>query len=263
MQLHDAVGPLNKQACRADPIRHWVTVSGVRTKPFLAAIGGLTVMILCGAATPLSAEPQSIASSQPASLSPAAASETNDAAYRETIRKRAEGIVAALKLDSPEASQKTQEALEAFYPQVSAWHDANGPTLKSLRQKLKDAADTHVAEATKAEIARIESTRIQIIAALEERLVDVITAEQIMAIKDQMTFNRVAQMTGIFAQLDLTPEQATEIRSILELAREEAVTAGSSEAKHAVFRRYIGRINSRVLTEAQRDRLAEIQKPKK
>lgn len=194
----------------------------------------------------------------PALAASAQPAPTDDAAYRETIRKRSEAIVQSLKLESPEVAAQVQSALEAFYSAVSAWHDTHAPELRALREKLQGSSGPD-ADAVREQIHQLELSRIAIGTELETRLKDILTPEQIVAIKDQMTFNRVAQMTQIFGQLDLTPDQTAEIRTILETAREEAVTAGSSEAKHAVFRRYIGRINARVLTEAQRDKLAEIQ----
>lgn len=186
----------------------------------------------------------------------------DDPAYRETIRKRSEGIVATLKLEDPAVAQQVQAILEWFYPEVSRWHDTNGQTVRSLEREIgaaNAANDSAKAEELKAKLEALQATRFQIGKDLEAKLSPILSADQITAIKDAMTFNRFHQMTAIFGQLDLTEEQAAQVREILELAREEAITAGSSEAKHNVFRRYIGRINSRVITQQQRDKLAELQ----
>ena len=83
--------------------------------------------------------------------------------------------------------------------------------------------------------------------------------EKVVAVKDAMTYGVAPARLATFEKLDLADEQREQVVAILEQAREDAMMLGTSEEKHARFRQAVGRINTRVLTVEQRDRLKRMQ----
>ena len=77
-------------------------------------------------------------------------------------------------------------------------------------------------------------------------LVAELTADQVNAIKDGLTYGVLPNTFKVYQEMvpDLTPEQSRQIYAWLYEAREHAISAGSSDAKHHWFGKYKGKINN-------------------
>ena len=158
--------------------------------------------------------------------------------YERVIAGRADKILATLDLVETASRDRVREALLDFYRSVSSWHDAHAADRTSLRSSQVDAAKEKLA-ALDAELATLRT-------AFLDRLAADLSPEHVAAIKDGLTFNVLNVTEHAYHDMipTLTDEQKTKIRDWLVEAREVAISEGSSEAKHAVFGKYKGRINN-------------------
>jgi hypothetical protein len=193
---------------------------------------------------------------------PAATSADEDAAYRQSIRERSAKIVASLDLVDSEQRQRVQALLESHYPALSRWHEANNARLKALDKQAREwrgAGQTEEAHAAQKEHDALREGLVaihrQFIAALEELL----PTEKVVAVKDAMTYGVAPSRLATFEKLGLSAEQRQQVVEILEQAREDAMMLGTAEEKHTRFRQAVGRINTRVLSAEQRDKLKQMQ----
>ena len=158
--------------------------------------------------------------------------------YEQVIAGRADKILATLNLADAASRERVREALLDFYRSVSSWHDTHAAERTSLRSSQEDAAKQKRA-ALDAELASLRTTFL-------DRLAADLSPEHVAAIKDGLTFNVLNVTERAYRDMipTLTGEQKTRIRDWLVEAREEAISEGSAEAKHAAFGTYKGRINN-------------------
>ena len=158
--------------------------------------------------------------------------------YESVIAGRAEKIVAVLDLASDDLRDRVRESLLAFYRGTNAWHEAHGPR----RKELKSAQD----DASKAELATLEDELATIRDDFLKRLSADLSPEQVEKVKDSLTYNVVHVTERAYGDMieRLTDDQKRMIHEHLIAARDQAMVEGSSEAKHAVFGKYKGRINN-------------------
>ena len=140
-------------------------------------------------------------------------------AHLQVLAERAAKIVDALKLDDPELSTRVRDEIAQQYLALG---------------KLPDAGQ--------AAPAALDALHRRFLARLGARL----TPAQVDQVKDGMTYGVVPITFDGYQQMlpNLTDEQRCEIHAQLLEAREYAMDAGSSDAKHAVFGKYKGRINN-------------------
>ena len=158
--------------------------------------------------------------------------------YEQVIAGRADKILATLDLADAACRDRVREALLDFYRSVSSWHDAHAAERTSLRSSQVDAAKEKLA-ALDAELASLRTGFL-------DRLAADLSPEHVSAIKDGLTFNVLNVTERAYHDMipTLTDEQKKQIRDWLVEARDLAISEGSSEAKHAVFGKYKGRINN-------------------
>lgn len=150
---------------------------------------------------------------------PVRGADADEAAHLQVLADRATKIVDALKLENPELATRVRDEIAQQYLSLGKLHDAGQP-----------------------DPAAIDALHRRFIARLAAQL----TPVQVDQVKDGMTYG-VAPITfdGYQQMLpELTDEQRREIHAHLLEAREYAMDAGSSDAKHAVFGQYKGRINN-------------------
>jgi hypothetical protein len=180
-----------------------------------------------------------------AQTAPAVVDATAEAGYTAKIEARAADILTALDLQDAAKAGRVRAELLGQYRRLRAWHDANDARLKTL---AKTASSTNAAEAAtaKAELvvcrASLKSIHEGFLAALAKDL----SPAQVEAVKDKMTYGKVKVTYDAYCALvpTLTESQKEQMLATLKEAREEAMDAGSSEEKSAVFNRYKGRINN-------------------
>ena len=172
-------------------------------------------------------------------------SEGRDTAYVNTILKRSQKAVDALKLKDKSVAQNVLNIIANRYFELNDIYDVRDRKLKAIK------ADTTMTAVQKAEgrrFAEFEAsnalyrTHFAFPAVLSIYLNDA----QIETVKDVITFN-VVNVT-YKATLDMIPslkdEEKTQILVWLKEARELAIDAESSKKKHEVFGKYKGRINN-------------------
>lgn len=158
--------------------------------------------------------------------------------YEQVIAGRADKVLATLDGLSPEARGRVREALLDFSRSINAWHEAHGPRRKALKSRQDDEA--------KGELATLEEALGTIRTAFVERLSADLSPEQVEKVKDGLTYNVLHVTERAYHDMieRLTDAQKAMIHGQLVEARDLAIGEGSSEAKHAVFGKFKGRINN-------------------
>lgn len=154
---------------------------------------------------------------------PAPPPSTAAAEHLRVLRERAEKIVAPLRLEDAEQADRVAALIADQYRRLGELHDAAG-------------------NGAAADQAKLDGLHRRFIARLAAEL----TAEQVDRVKDGMTYGVVPVTLNAYSELlpQLTDEQRREIHAQLLEAREYAMDAGSSDAKHALFGKFKGRINN-------------------
>jgi len=198
-------------------------------------------------------------------LSGFAVAEEVDPEYLRVITERSEKIIAPLEIADQAKSLRVRDILVAQYQNLSRIHDGVDAQLKSLRDTIENP---ELAEQA------LQSNRALALSALHREFIARLSAElshkQVEQIKDGMTYGVVDVTYNAYCNLlpDLTEEQKRTIRANLIEAREYAMDAGSSDAKHKWFGEYKGRINNYLsaagydLKQAERDLRERRQKEK-
>src|SRR5690242_19616031 len=156
-----------------------------------------------------------------------------EAKYTAVIDQRSQKIVDALHLSDTNAAVEVHDIIMTQYRALNDWHNANDPKIKAAKRD-------------KAAIAKInEPLRLmhdQYLAKLAQDL----TPEQIETVKDGMTYGKVEfTFKGYCVEYsNLSEANKQEILKYLKQAREEAMDAGSSDEKSAIFNQYKGKINN-------------------
>jgi hypothetical protein len=166
-----------------------------------------------------------------------------EAQYTKDLTKRANDILAALKLDDAAKADRVRELIIAQYRALRAQHDARDAKLKEIAKDDKAQADTVRADTD----AAIKPLHDAFLAKLSAEL----TPEQVETVKDGMTMGKVKNDYNAFCDqfLDLTDAQKGYILTQLKEAREIAMDKGSAKEKHDVFGKYRGRINNYLVKE--------------
>ena len=171
-----------------------------------------------------------------------ASSAEAEAAYWNTVSKRAEKIVDTLGLDVAAAAARVRDLIAQQYKDLRDIHEARDVRLAELK-KSGGPADAGAAEAVRDE-ADLKLFRLHY--SFLARLAAELTLEQIEQVKDGLTYSVLPNTDRVYREVhpNLTDEQKRQILAWLTEAREYAMDAGSSEAKHAWFGKYKGRITN-------------------
>lgn len=154
-----------------------------------------------------------------------------EVAYTQAINGRADGIVNSLSLTDTNQLAKVHDAIVVQYRNLRDWDAGNDAKLKSK--------DTNVVAQV---LALRQKLHDEFIAKLSENL----TPQQVDEVKDGMTYNVVHVTYNAYCSQypDLTNAEKAQIMAWLIEARESAMDQGTSNAKHAVFGKFKGRINN-------------------
>ncbi|MCL4637591.1 MULTISPECIES: DUF3826 domain-containing protein [Olivibacter] len=174
--------------------------------------------------------------------------------YTQVITKRAQKIVDKLNLNDAK-----RLAVRTII--VRQYRDLN-----TIHTELEQKEQSYKASLAK-EDAKLQSEKAYEIAQAKlvklhgkylKRLGKELNEEQIEQVKNEMTYN-VLPITykGYLDMLpSLTETQKAQILGYLTEAREKAMDAGSSEAKHAWFGKYKGKINNYLSKEGVETKIA-------
>lgn len=162
--------------------------------------------------------------------------------YLKTLQGRAGKIIDGMNLTDSEQAERVQQIIVIQYYELSKIHDNRDAKLeksKDLEGEVKEKAKQQIQTETEAQLYKQHANYIA-------QLSSELSQEQIEQVKDGMTYGVVKRTyTGYLNLLPgLTNEQKNYIYANLIEAREFAMDAGSSKAKHAWFGKYKGRINN-------------------
>ncbi len=172
------------------------------------------------------------------------AQQYNDTTYQKVLHERSTKIVAGLGVTDPKLADKITDQIARQYFELNSIHDQSKAAVATI--KAKNLPTEEAALAIKAEGDKKSSALKQLhgrfIALLQKQL----SAAQVEHIKDGMTYRVLPVTWAAYMDMlqNLTPEQKDKMYAWLVEARELAMDEGSSDAKHAVFGKYKGKINN-------------------
>ncbi|MCC5805551.1 MAG: DUF3826 domain-containing protein [Opitutales bacterium] len=174
-----------------------------------------------------------------------ASAEEPDAAYTRVITQRADRILEPMGLEDPAVYARVQGIIKQLYRDLSSTQDARDAAVAAIRgqtglpPRAADAATRALREAVDHELLIISHR-------FTGELSAVLPPEQVLAVKDGITYGVVPLTYGVYMEMlpDLTADERHFIMAQLAEAREHAVTAGSSHGRHRVFGQAKGRINN-------------------
>ena len=132
-------------------------------------------------------------------------------------------IVADLGIEDEVRAARVQRIIAAFYADLSRIQDQ--PEVAGSALQIE-----------------IEKTRRAFIGELSAEL----TPDQVVMVKDGLTYGVVPVTLAAYRKMlpEMTPEESRQLEAWLIEAREYAIVAGSSHAKHGWFRKYKGKITN-------------------
>ena len=165
-----------------------------------------------------------------------------DPAYLNTLKGRTAKIVDALEITDSAKWHRVQEIIIVQYYELSKIDDSRDAKLakaKNLEGEEKEQAKNQIQMETDASLYKLHAEYLA-------KLMSELTLEQVDNVKEGMTYGVLERTYNAYLDLllNLTGEQKRFIFKNLVEARELAMDAGSSKAKHAWFGKYKGRINN-------------------
>jgi len=169
-----------------------------------------------------------------------------DTAYIRVVTERAGKIVAALKLPDSASFYRVRGVVAGQYEALNVVYSERDDRLKQLKEQqpapvktVEDSARKRIEEDVDAKVARLHEAYLA-------KLATELNPQQVDEIKDGMTYHVVEVTYHAYLERlpQLTDEQKARIMADLIEAREHAMDAESSKAKHAWFGKYKGRINN-------------------
>jgi 16S rRNA C1402 (ribose-2'-O) methylase RsmI len=164
--------------------------------------------------------------------------------YLQVVKERAYKIAAPLEISDSVKFYRVRDRIAQEYADIKKIDEDKTVATAAIKSKNFEKA---VAER---ELKKLSDATEEQRAALNKKFVQSLSkdlnAQQIEKVKDGLTYN-VLQIT-YKAHLDMIPslkeEEKKYIYDALFEAREHAMAAGSSDAKHGWFGKYKGRINN-------------------
>lgn len=176
--------------------------------------------------------------------------ESERAAYRKVITGRADKIAVTLGIQDAGKKDVVRDIIADQYIGLNDIHSPRDEKIKSLKADKSLDKDVRASR-----ISQIEAEAGAKLARLHNdyliKLGKQLSKDQIEKVKDGMTYS-VLPITykGYMEMLpDLKASQREQILAYLTEAREYAVSAGSSDKKHAWFGKYKGKINNYLSAE--------------
>lgn len=159
-----------------------------------------------------------------------------EAVYTTLIEDRTDAIVNALNVTNAAVSKNVRDLLIGQYRLMRARDILINAQLKAAG---KEASYENRAPALLAESKILHDS-------LFAQLATLLSPEQVEAIKDKMTYNKVKVTSDAYVAIvpDLTAAEKAKILELLKAAREEAVDGGSAPEKSDIFQKYKNQINA-------------------
>ncbi|MCJ7543326.1 MAG: DUF3826 domain-containing protein [Phycisphaerae bacterium] len=192
-------------------------------------------------------EPATQPEGEPVSQPTTAQAARDEEMLQVTAEKRTKTVLDALALTDPSAQAQVRDVLIAFYVKRITW-GPNDDKIKDLNKQLAKATQANdepkVKELTE-QLAGLQAERAAMHQALLTELGKTLTPERIGTVKDAMTYGRAKLLFNHYtAEHALTDAQKAVIAKLLADAREQAWMLGSSDDKHKVFDKAVGKVNT-------------------
>jgi hypothetical protein len=167
-----------------------------------------------------------------------------DTAYQKILQERTAKILKPLNISKAKLYSKVQQILIEQYKIVNKVHDDYKNNTAAMPSKNLSSNDIAFEKAKLEELKKVQLKELhqRFVKKLNKKL-DVTQVEQI---KDGMTYSVLPKTWSAYLDMlpSLTQEQKDKMYIWLLEAREFAMDEGSSDAKHAVFGIYKGKINN-------------------
>ena len=172
------------------------------------------------------------------------AQNTVDTAYQKVIAERSKKIINTLGITDPVKYNKAQQLLAGQYFQLNTIHEGSKAAITAI--KAKPLSKEEINEDVKKEEEKKSAVLMQLHGQFVALLKETLTKDQVEKVKDGMTYSILPVTWTAYMDMlqKLTQEQKDKMYAWLVEARELAMDEGSSDAKHAVFGKYKGRINN-------------------
>lgn len=170
--------------------------------------------------------------------------------YTKVITERATKIVAKLGITDSIKYKNVLNTIINQYRILNTHHEQKETEIKTIKDNYKEdelALSTH--------IKVLENNYSLKLNAIHENYISLllgyINSEQIDKVKDAMTYNVLPNTYKAYQEMlpNLTKVQKEKILNYLNEARDHAMDAPSSKAKHAWFGKYKGKINNYLSSE--------------
>lgn len=165
------------------------------------------------------------------------------AEYATVVTKRAEKIVDNLNITDSAKYKKVVGVVAGQYIALNNVYAQRDEKLTAVKQLPdQDAAKKQTDKVTAVVTDKVDKLHVQYLSDLGA----ILTAPQVDAIKDGMTYNVKNITYKAYNEMlpNLNEAQKSQILTWLVEAREHSMDAESSKAKHAWFGKYKGRINN-------------------
>ncbi|MDN3669353.1 DUF3826 domain-containing protein [Echinicola jeungdonensis] len=166
-----------------------------------------------------------------------------DPEYVKVTNERARKIVDKMDIQSEEKADLVTDYIAKQYRNLSVIHDARDAKIEAVKETYEGEKEARkIKKAEKKADKKMDRLHKKFIDQLSSELTD----EQVEEVKNGMTYHVAPNTFKVYQEMvpDLTEEQKAKIWSWLAEAREHAMDAGSSHAKHAWFGKYKGKINN-------------------
>ncbi len=213
-------------------------------KPWVLKHGGVVYHFYCAVGN--QGRAIALATSRPmreaGTVGPMSASDP-DADYTRVITGRADNIVKALEIADADKKARIRDIIVQQYRDLNVIHTQRDKEIEAAKTAMdKASAEARVKSIREQADSRVKQLHQSYLAKLSAEL----TPAQVDQVKDGMTYGTLpVTYRAYLAQVpELTDAQKQQIMTYLVEARELAMDGGTSEEKHAVFRKYKGKINN-------------------
>jgi hypothetical protein len=178
-------------------------------------------------------------------FSASAQQQQDDAEYTKVLTGRAEKIVQTLGISDQDAYKRVTDIIVNQYKSLGSIHDGLDADIKKAKENSgsdKAAQESAIATLKTAADAKLYNLHCEYIGALSSEL----SLEQVEKVKDGMTYGVVKVTYDSYCDMvpSLKDFEKRQLMAWLVEAREHAMDAPSSKAKHEWFGKYKGRYNN-------------------
>ncbi len=168
----------------------------------------------------------------------------NDTVYQKVLLERTEKILKPLSISRLRIYKKKQAILMQQYIDVNLVHEKFTTNLAAIRAKNLSTTIANEKIKTEEEQKRLLLDKLH--RTFTIKISKKLKVEQIEKLKDGMTYHVLPKTWAAYLDMlqNLTQAQKDQMYKWLVEARELAMDEGTSDAKHAVFGKYKGKINN-------------------